>query len=145
MKHDLIFLFCGPAIGSAVCFFVLMPLISFLAGDGLMNLFNISMFVSYVLTLPIALVIGVLPGGLACILNAKLIKHQTRHRRAWCVSFGFLLGFIPLAPAFFSHFIHGPYLLAFGLVGAIPAGVCSWLADQPSSQSKSGAGHNASK
>jgi hypothetical protein len=111
----------GPAIGSAVCFFVLLPLISILAGDW--HAYNLSMFISYVITLALALVLGVLPAGLACIVDAKLLRYNVSHRHAWCVAFGFVIGFLPLAPSFFSHFIHGPYLLAFGLVGAIPAGI----------------------
>ena len=79
-----------------------MPLISPLAGEGLLEAFNLSMFVSYVLTLPIALVIGVLPANLACILDAKLRKYRVRYRKAWRVGFGFLIGFVPLAPAILS-------------------------------------------
>ena len=127
MRHDLIFLLGGPAIGSAVCFFVLLPIISVLGGDW--HAFNVSMLVSYVITLPIAIVLGILPAGLACILDAKLLRYRVCHRQAWCVVIGFVLGFLPLAPSFFNDFIHGPYLLAFGLVGAIPAGLCSWWAD----------------
>ena len=48
MRHDLIFLIGGPAIGSGVCFFILLPIISVLGGDW--HAYNISMFVSYVIT-----------------------------------------------------------------------------------------------
>jgi hypothetical protein len=130
MKHDVIFLVGGPAIGSAVCFFVLLPMISVLGGDW--HAYNLSMFVSYVITLPIALVLGIVPAGLACVLDAKLLRYRVRHRQAWCAGIGFLVGFIPLAPSFFHDFIHGPYLLAFGLVGALPAGLCSWWAEKAS-------------
>jgi hypothetical protein len=129
MKHDLIFLLGGPPLGAAVCFFVLTPLIAVAAG-GDDALFNVSMFVAYVLTLPFAYLFGLIPAGLVCIFSARLIKYQVRFRWAWCALLGCALGFLPLAPSFFSGFIHGPSLLAFGLVGAIPGGVCSWYADQ---------------
>lgn len=128
MKHDLTFLLGGPPIGAAVCFFVLTPLIGIAAG-GNDPLFNISMIFAYVLTLPFAYLFGLIPAGLVCILSAKLIKYRVRFRWAWCALAGSALGFLPLAPSFFSGFIHGPYLLAFGLVGALPAGLCSWVAD----------------
>ena len=118
----------GPTIGSAVCFFVLLPMISVLGGDW--HAYNLSMLVSYVITLPIALAMGIIPAALACILDAKLSRYRIRRRRAWCAGIGFLVSFIPLAPSFFHDFIHGPYLLAFGMVGAIPAALCSWWADE---------------
>jgi hypothetical protein len=129
MRHDLIFLLGGPPIGAAVCFFVLTPLISIAAG-GNDPLFNVSMIFAFVLTLPFAYLFGLIPAGLLCIVSAQLIRHQVRLRWAWCAIGGFALGFLPLAPSFFSGFIHGPYLLAFGLVGALPGGLCSWLADE---------------
>ena len=95
------------------------------------------MFVSYVITLPLALLFGIVPAGLMCILDAKLMRYGVRHREAWCAGTGFLVGFLPLAPSFFNDFIDGPYLLAFGLVGAVPAGVCSWWANAPTRSAQS--------
>jgi hypothetical protein len=124
MKRALIFLLGGPPIGAAVCWFVLLPALSWFAGDAP---FNGSMFVAYVLMLSAAYMLGVIPAGLTCLLSAKLARHQVGYQWAWCALFGLVVGFIPLATAFFNGFIHGPFLLAFGLVGAIPAAICSWL------------------
>lgn len=100
MQHDLIFLIGGPALGSGVCFFVLLPLISILGGDW--HAYNLSMFISYVITLPLALVLGVVPAGLACIVDAKLLRYKVGYHHAWCAAFGFVIGFLPLAPSFLA-------------------------------------------
>jgi hypothetical protein len=27
----------------------------------------------------------------------------------------------------FAGFVHGPYVLLFGLIGAVPGAICAWL------------------
>ena len=131
MKHDLIFLLGGPPIGAAVCFFVLTPLISVAAG-GQDPLFNMSMIVAYVLTLPVRLSVRADPGGPAVrIVSARLIKYRVRHRWAWC-ALGRALG-IPSAGAVVLQRLH-PRSLPAGVRPrrrrASPGGLCSWLADE---------------
>lgn len=41
---------------------------------------------------------------------------------------GYVFIFMPLLAALTMGFVHGPYLLLFGIIGAVPAAICSWVA-----------------
>ena len=47
------------------------------------------------------------------------------------------MSYVPLIGAFWMHFVHGPYLLLFGLIGAVPASVCAWLSTERRGQAAS--------
>jgi hypothetical protein len=42
--------------------------------------------------------------------------------------FGYAISYVPLIGAFWVGFVHDPYVVLLGLVGAVPSAVCSWLA-----------------
>jgi hypothetical protein len=44
--------------------------------------------------------------------------------------FGYAITYLPLAVAFWIGVGHSPYVLLFGLIGAVPSAVCSWLATE---------------
>jgi len=49
------------------------------------------------------------------------------NRIALTALFGYAISYLPLIGAPWMGFIHGPYIVLFGLVGAVPSAVCSWL------------------
>jgi hypothetical protein len=81
-----------------------------------------------IVLLPIAYMIGILPALLVGVLDNALARRGVSRRVLWCALFGFCASFLPLSSAFAMGFLHGPFVLIFGLVGAVPGGVCSWLA-----------------
>jgi hypothetical protein len=42
--------------------------------------------------------------------------------------FAYALSYVPLLGAFQLVFMHEPSVLLLGLIGAVPAALCSWLA-----------------
>ena len=50
------------------------------------------------------------------------------YRPALTAFFGFVAAFIPLATSLAMGFIHGPFVMLFGFVGAVPGAACSWIA-----------------
>jgi hypothetical protein len=58
----------------------------------------------------------------------QIAGRHVRYRPLWTALFGFAASFLPLLSSLTAGFIHGPIILLFGLVGAAPAALCSWLA-----------------
>lgn len=134
MKRFLIFAVLGPPLGSLVGFFILLPAISLIAGDG--SGLDASRLMAFAVTLPLAYMLGVVPALLVGAIDATLeAKNFTARNRVWlCAGAGFVLGFLPLLSPLWSGYMHGPWVLLFGAVGAIPGAMCSWIAGRVKSK-----------
>jgi hypothetical protein len=127
MRRLLIFAALGPPIGALTGFWILLPAISLLAGDSegvdVPQLLEAAPFL-----IPVAYMVGLLPALLVCVADEILARRGVRRRPLWCALFGFVAAFLPLATSFAMGFLHGPFVLAFGLIGAAPGAACSWIA-----------------
>ena len=123
MKRILVFALLGPPLGfvtglSGSSFQIL----NWALGDP--STFDLHQ----VVLLPLAYVIGLLPALGVGFFDALLARRGFRWRPLWCGLCGFAMSFLPLVPAFALGFLHGPYVLLFGLIGVPPGAICSWLA-----------------
>ena len=57
-----------------------------------------------------------------------LFKRNMGYRVFWTAVAGFVLIFLPMLTPLTIRFLDGPYLFVFGIIGAAPAAICSWLA-----------------
>ena len=78
--------------------------------------------------LPVAYVLTIVPALLTGFIDEALAKRKVRFRMLWTALAGYLTIFGPLLPSLLTGSIHGPYLLLFGIIGAVPGAICSWLA-----------------
>ena len=69
-----------------------------------------------------------IPALWAAGFDHALAKRNVPYRIAFTALFGYTISYLPLAVAYWVGFAHGPEVLLFGLVGAVPSAVCSWLA-----------------
>lgn len=116
-----------------VLFGLLGPLLGFITGFwGLLQIFTVAVGdkptadVGQIVLLPMAYLVGVLPA-----LVTGAIDHAFRNRRygpLYTCCAGYLLGFMPIAASIAMGFTRGPYVLIFGLIGTIPALICSLIA-----------------
>jgi hypothetical protein len=126
MKRIFIFALLGPPLGMAAGMLVLLPAISFIAGEPIV--FDRGQIVGFATLLPAAYMLGLLPALLVGFVDGLLAGKNIRWRMAWTASVGFFAGFLPLITSLLAGFIHGPFVLLVGFVGAVPAAACSWLA-----------------
>lgn len=127
LKRLLIFVLLGPPLGMLTGLLGLLPIVSLFLGD------HASIDVHQITALPglvpVAYVIGVVPALLVGLLDEALDGWDVGHRILWCALFGFAVSFLPLLTSLRIGFVHGPFLLLFGLIGAVSGAVCSWLAE----------------
>lgn len=83
-----------------------------------------------VVLLPACYLVGLIPALLAAWFDHGLAKRNLSWRIALTGLFGYAISYLPLAGAFWMGFLHGPELLWFGLIGAVPATVCAWLSSE---------------
>jgi hypothetical protein len=123
MRRILVFALLGPPLGFVMVFYVLGPAMNWLLGG------SADFGWQHVVMLPMAYAIGILPALLTALVDAVLAGRGIRRRLLWTALFGFAASFLPLAGALAAGYIAGePLLLVWGLVGAVPAYVCSRLA-----------------
>lgn len=121
MKRLLIFALLGPPLGVATGLWIILPVFSWALGEA-------SSFDHHqVVLLPLGYLVGAVPALLAGLIDGFLATRNSRWRVLWMALAGFVLSFLPLASSFAAGLIHGPFILVFGFVGALPAAVCSWL------------------
>lgn len=82
--------------------------------------------------LPVAYVVAILPALLAALVDEILARTKVRYRMLWTALAGYVLIYAPLLTSLSTRSVHGPYLLLFGIIGAVPAAICSWLAGRKS-------------
>jgi hypothetical protein len=88
--------------------------------------------------IPLAYMVGLVPALLAGVFDGILARRNIGYRVLWCALFGYAMSFIPLLSSLSMGFLHGPFVLMFGLLGAVPGAVCSWIVGV-----NSGGRHNA--
>jgi len=121
MKRFLIFAAVAPPLGFVVAFWVMLQIANWLAGSP-------STFVlAQVAMLPTVYLVGLIPALMAAWFDHALAKRNVSHRIAQTALFGYAISYLPLIGAPWIGFVYGPHVVLFGLVGAVPSAVCSWL------------------
>jgi len=123
MKRLLIFALLGPPLGMAIGLGVLLPALSAAVGDPPQWDWR------QIELLPLAYVAGLAPALAAGVFDQALARRAVSWRAWWTGAFAFAVSFLPLAAAIAAGMAHGPFLLIFGLVGALPGAICSRLSD----------------
>lgn len=72
--------------------------------------------------------LGLVPALATALVDAALAARGTPRRIAWTALAGAVCGFMPVAAAIGYSGLVRPLVLAWVLVGAVPAAICSWLA-----------------
>jgi hypothetical protein len=124
MTRFLIFAAMAPPLGFVVAFWVMLQVANWLAGSP--NTFD----VAQIMMLPTIYLVGLIPALLAAWFDHALAKRNVSYRIALTALFGYAISYLPLAMAYWVGFAHGPEVLLFGLIGAVPSAVCSWLATE---------------
>jgi hypothetical protein len=122
MNRFLIFAAMAPPLGFVVAFWVMLQIANRLAGS------PITFDVAQVMMLPTIYLVGLIPALWAAGFDQALAKRNVSYRIAFTALFGYTISYLPLAVAYWVGFAHGPEVLLFGLIGAVPSAVCSWLA-----------------
>lgn len=121
MTRFAVFLLLGPPLGFATLFWGLLGTLGIALGE------PPPVDAGQIVLLPMAYALGLVPALAAALVDHLLARRRVRARIAWTALASFALAFIPLATSLAAGTIHGPYVLAFGLVGAVPGAICSWL------------------
>jgi hypothetical protein len=124
MTRLLIFAAMAPPLGFVVAFWVMLQIANRLAGS------PITFDVAKILMLPTIYLVGLIPALMAAWFDHALAKRNVSYRIAFTALFGYTISYLPLAVAYWVGFAHGPEVLLFGLIGAVPSAVCSWLATE---------------
>lgn len=125
MRRFLVFGLLGPPLGFVVGFWGLLPLLNRASGGA-------SVYDAHQLVLlPLAYWLGIVPALLAAALDRHLARRGLPWRPAWTALFAFGVSFVPLSAAIGMGFLKSPWLLVWGLVGAVPGFVCSLLSGAP--------------
>ena len=122
MKRFLIFAAVAPPLGFIVAFWVMLQIANWLAGS------PTTFDVAQIMMLPTIYLVGLIPALLAAWFDHALAKRNVSYRIALTALFGYAISTLPLAVALWIGVAHGPYVMLFGLIGAVPSAVCSWLA-----------------
>jgi uncharacterized membrane protein YjdF len=123
MKRLLIFVAIAPPLGFVVAFWVMLQIANWLTGSP--NTFD----VGQIMMLPTIYLVGLVPALLAAWFDHALAKRNVSYRIVLTALFGYAISYVPLTVAFWIGFAaYGPDVLLFGLIGAVPSAVCSWLA-----------------
>jgi hypothetical protein len=124
MKRFLIFAAVAPPLGFLIAFWVMLQIANWIAGAP--STFDLQ----HVAMLPTVYVFGVIPALLTAWFDHVLATRQMSYRIALTALFGYALSYVPLLGAFQLGFMSEPSAALVGLIGAVPAAVCSWLATE---------------
>ena len=124
MKRFVIFAAVAPPLGFIVAFWMLLQIANWVAGGP--STFDLAQ----VVMLPTVYLVGVIPALLTAWFDHVLAKREMPYRIALTAVFGYFVSYVPLVGAFLMGFMHDPTVVLLGLVGAVPAAVCSWLATE---------------
>jgi hypothetical protein len=122
MRRFLIF----AALFPPLAFVVMLQILNWALGD------NSTADYHQLVLLPAAYVIVLLPAMLTALVDDALARRKVSYRILWTTLAGYMFIFVPLLAALLTGSIHGAYLLLFGVIGAVPAAICSWLAGRKS-------------
>ena len=122
MRRFLVFAALFPLLAFIVAFWGMLQIMNWALGE------NSTSDYHQLILLPAAYVIVLLPAMLTALADDVLARRNVRYRILWTALSGYMFIFIPLLVALLTGSVHGPYLLLFGIIGAVPGAVCSWLA-----------------
>ena len=122
MNRFLIFAAMAPPLGFVVAFWVMLQIANRLAGS------PITFDVAQIMMLPTIYLVGLIPALWVAGFDHALAKRNVPYRIAFTALFGYTISYLPLAVVYWVGFAHGPEVVLFGLIGAVPSAVCSWLA-----------------
>lgn len=80
-----------------------------------------------IVLLPVIYTIGIVPAFIAALIDQAFAKRRFVLRPIWTGAVGFFAAFIPILASMLYFQLYSPFLLLWGLVGFIPAFVCSFL------------------
>jgi hypothetical protein len=126
-KGVIIFSVLGPPLGLMTALLVLIPLISLIASGKLEWTADP---LGLVVLLPLSYFLGFVPAAVVGFVDALLARNAVPGRIAWTTLAGFFGTFLPVLSAITAGYIHGFSFLIGGIVGAVPAALCSWLASK---------------
>jgi len=124
MKRFLIFVGIAPPLGFIVAFWVMLQIANRLAGSA--STFD----VAQVMMLPMIYLVGLVPALAVAWFDHALSTRNLSRRVLLTALFGYAISYLPLIGAPWVGIVHGPYVVLFGLIGAVPAALCSWLATE---------------
>lgn len=122
MKRFLIFAVVGPPLGFVMAFWVMLQVANWALGSP--STFDLHQ----VVLLPAAYLVGMIPALLTAWFDHVLARIDVPYRIGLTAAFAYAISYVPLVAALTMGFVHGPFVLLLGLVGAVPAALCSWLA-----------------
>jgi hypothetical protein len=133
MKRFLIFGLLGPALGFVTFFWVLLQAMNALLGA------RATFDIHQLVLLPLAYAFGIVPALLAALVDHLLARRGVRGRIVWTTLFSYVAGFFPILLSMLDVTTRGWFWLLFGLIGAVPGAICSWLsgaaAEEPAANS----------
>lgn len=121
MRRFLVFAALFPLLAFIVAFWGMLQILNWALGE------NSTADYHQLILLPVAYVIVLLPAMLTGLVDHALAQRKLRYRVLWTAFAGYLFIYLPLLVALLTG-LHGPYLLLFGIIGAVPGAICSWLA-----------------
>ena len=120
MRRYLIFAILFPPIAFVLTFWVVLQIANWAAGGPTTFDYH------QVVLLPIAYMLAIVPALLTAAVDDSLARRNVSFRILWTAFAGYVLIFLPLLAS--MKFMHGAPLLGLGILGAIPAAICSWVA-----------------
>ena len=122
MKRFLVFAALFPPLAFIVAFWGMLQILNRVLGE--------TSTVDYhqLMLLPAAYVIVLFPAMLTALVDGVLARAGVRYRILWTALAGYVFIFAPVLAALLMGFVRGPYLMLFGIIGAVPGAICSWLA-----------------
>ena len=126
MRRFLVFAALFPPLAFVVAFWGMLQILNWALGESSTADYH------QLVLLPAAYVIVLLPAMLTALVDDVLARRNVRYRILWTALSGYPFIFILLLVALLTGSVHGPYLLLFGIIGAVPGAICSWLAGSKS-------------
>ncbi|CAN7532579.1 DUF5413 family protein [Bradyrhizobium sp. LjRoot220] len=124
MKRFLIFAAIAPPLGFIIAFWIMLQIANWMVGGpGTFDMQQVAM-------LPTIYLVGLIPALLTAGFDHVLAKREMSYRIALTALFGYFVSYAPLVGAFRLAFMHDPGVLLLGIVGAVPAALCSWLSTE---------------
>jgi hypothetical protein len=124
MKRFLIFAAVAPPLGFITAFWVMLQIANWMAGTP--STFDLRQ----VVLLPTIYAFGAIPALLLAWFDHVLAKRESVYRIVLTASLAYAISYLPLVVAAGTKLLHGPTIVLFGLIGAVPAALCAWLATE---------------
>lgn len=120
MKRLVIFASLFPPIAFVIAFWIILQIANVASGE------HITAEYHQVMLLPLAYIVGLVPALLVALVDH--VCANRRYRMLWTMIAGYVFIYLPLLAPMMVKFIDGPEAFLFGISGAVPAAICSWLA-----------------